>query len=367
MPGLPSPPLNREPDLQSLISSFITTKDLKPYDRNHCPHPSISARNHRVKVDGLVSNSISLSIVDLQNNFTQHEVTCALQCAGNRRHTMRTLLKEVQGLDWFAGAVMNCSWKGPRLRDVLSRTGLDVSESDAETAHVAFACNAVPCQDDDWYGASIPLSRAMREDADVILALEMNGEPLTVEHGFPVRVVTPGLAGARAVKWLDHITVQKEMSSNHYMHFDYKVLPEEAVDSESAKKYWESTPPVIEMPVNSVVAVPADGSTVQTDADGLAVVKGYAVPSGDDGPVVRVEVSSDGENWVDAQMSAHPGESKWSWTLWEARLRLERGEGKAVFSRATDKAGNMQPRHSQWNLRGVCYNGYGEARDLTVQ
>lgn len=367
MPSLPTPPLNREPDLQTLISSFITTKDLKPYDRNHCPHPIISATTHKVIVDGQVTKPISLSISNLKNDFPQQELTCALQCAGNRRHTMRTLLKEVQGLDWFAGAVMNCTWKGPRLRDVLSRAGLDLTDDEAQTAHVAFACNAVPCQDDDWYGASIPLSRAMREDAEVILALEMNGEPLTVEHGFPVRVITPGIAGARAVKWLDHITVQKQMSSNHYMHFDYKVLPEDAVDSESAKKYWATTPPVIEMPVNSVVAAPADGSTVQTGSDGKVIVKGYALPSGDDGPIVKVEVSSDGENWIEARLSSHASESKWSWKLWEARIEVEKGDGKAIYSRATDGAGNVQPRVSRWNLRGVCYDGYGEARDLKVQ
>lgn len=367
MPQLAETPLNREPDLQALISSFITSKDLRPYDRNHCPSPHLSADTHRIVLDGLVTNPTSLSISDLFDNYPQHEVTCALQCAGNRRHTMRTMLKEVQGLDWFAGAVMNCTWKGPKLRDILLGAGLDLNKDEPETAHVAFACNAVPCQDTDWYGASIPLSRALREDADVILAVEMNSEPLTVEHGFPVRVVTPGIAGARAVKWLDHIIVQREMSSNHYMHYDYKVLPEEAVDSESAKKFWHITPPVIEMPVNSVVAVPEDGSTVQTDADGMVVVKGYAVPSGDDGPVVKVEVSTDGDNWAEAELLTHENESKWSWKLWQAKVKLGRGEGRAVFSRATDKAGNTQPRHSQWNLRGVCYNGYGEAKDLKVQ
>lgn len=367
MPELPSAPVNREPDLQSLVSSFFTTKDIQPYERNHCPQPTLSADNHQIHLDGLISKPTTLSISNLQNDYPQHEVTCALQCAGNRRHTMRTLLSEVQGIDWFAGAVMNCTWRGPRLSDVLLRAGLDLNDEEMKTAHVAFACNAVLCQDEDWYGASIPLSRVLREDGEVILALEMNGEPLRVEHGYPVRVMTPGITGARAVKWLDHITVQKELSSNHYMHYDYKVLPEEAVDSESAKKFWGTTPPIMEMPVNSVVAVPVDGSTVESDANGMVVVKGYAIPSGDDGPVVKVEVSSDGQRWEEAKLISHPADGKWSWKLWEAKAKLERGDGRTVFSRATDNAGNVQPRASQWNLRGVCYNGYGEARELRVQ
>ena len=101
----------------------------------------------------------------------QHEVSCALQCAGNRRHTMRTLLKEVDGLDWGDGAVMNCRWRGPLLRDVLNITTVRVD--DPSTAHVAFECRATECQDDDYYGGSIPLERAMRADAEVIVALEV--------------------------------------------------------------------------------------------------------------------------------------------------------------------------------------------------
>lgn len=86
---------------------------------------------------------------------------------------MRTLLKEVQGIDWLDGAVMNCKWKGPRLRDVLSRAG--VSDDDAQKPgplHVAFSCYQVECQDDNWYGGSVELDRCMSEDAEIILALE---------------------------------------------------------------------------------------------------------------------------------------------------------------------------------------------------
>ena len=87
---------------------------------------------------------------------------------------MRTKLKEVKGIDWFDGAVMNCRWRGPRLRDVLLKSGVKIPRDKWSSAHVAFACFQTPCQDDEWYGASIELERAMREDADVILALEVS-------------------------------------------------------------------------------------------------------------------------------------------------------------------------------------------------
>lgn len=85
-------PLNREPPVDKLISSFITTEG--GYDRNHGPIPRLDIERHRVVVDGAVITPLKLSVSDLQA-FPQHVVTCTLQCAGNRRHTMRTLLKEV--------------------------------------------------------------------------------------------------------------------------------------------------------------------------------------------------------------------------------------------------------------------------------
>lgn len=68
----------------------------------------LSAEGYTVTVDGLVPNRLELSIDALTHDFSQHSVTCALQCAGNRRHAMRTRIKEVQGIDWLDGAIMNC-------------------------------------------------------------------------------------------------------------------------------------------------------------------------------------------------------------------------------------------------------------------
>ncbi len=84
---------------------------------------------------------------------------------------MRTLLKEVDGIDWGDGAVMNCRWKGPKLRDILNRAGVNLV--DLKKGHVAFACYKTPVQGDEWYGGSIELTRALRDDADVLLALEV--------------------------------------------------------------------------------------------------------------------------------------------------------------------------------------------------
>ncbi|KAI9766398.1 MAG: hypothetical protein M1835_007190, partial [Candelina submexicana] len=218
---------------------------------------------------------------------------------------MRTLLKEVDGIDWGDGAVMNCKWRGPRLRDVLNKA--EVSVPPGEKAHVAFACFQTPCQEDSWYGGSIELGRAMSQDGDVILALEMNGQTLPPNHGFPVRVIVPGIAGARSVKWLDRITVQLEESKNFYQQHDYKVLPPEATNKEEATKYWHTVPAIQDMPMNSVIAVPQNGDTIELSSEGTTQVKGYALPAGDQGPVVQVEISVDeGKSWIKADIGDTP-------------------------------------------------------------
>jgi sulfite oxidase len=205
----------------------------------------------------------------------------------------------------------------------------------------------------------------------------MNGKPLTAAHGAPLRVIVPGVAGARSVKWLDTITIAEEESQNHYMQRDYKVLPPDAVDAESAEKYWGSTPPLMNMPCNSVIAYPVSEETIELSDEGLQL-KGYALPQGDQGPVVKVEVSlDDGKTWRGAKFQHEDSGSKWAWALWHMELSKselssrgkasEDGKSRIItfFSKATDQGGNTQ-EPAEWNLRGVAYNGYGEARDVKV-
>ena len=197
----------------------------------------------------------------------------------------------------------------------------------------------------------------------------MNGEPLSPRHGFPVRSVVPGVLGARSVKWLDRITVSDQESPCFYQQRDYKILPPEAVDKQAAEKFWSKIPAMLEMPINACVASPASESTFSLPASGLVGVKGYAVPQGHQGPVVRVQVSGDeGKTWVEAELEDGGEEaSKWAWVLWNAQVKMERGIGKRIFAKATDAGDNTQDQvRSTWNLRGVAYNGYEAVVDLTV-
>ena len=132
------------------------------------------------------------------------------------------------------------------------------------------------------------------------------------------------------------------------------------------------------MPINSVIGLPTDGENLKTDLDGKINVSGYALPQGADGPVEKVEVSVDhGNSWIEAELRFGDNvgplkdqilkrKFKWAWCLWSAKVSVEKGTGRSIVCRATDAGGNTQPEQCEWNLRGVAYNGWGRAENLTI-
>lgn len=188
----------------------------------------------------------------------------------------------------------------------------------------------------------------------------MNDEPLTPDHGYPLRIVVPGYSGVRWVKWLDTITVSRRESDNFYQQKDYKILPATVRTHEQADKegWWAKLPALQSNPINSVIG------EVQRREDGTLEVVGYAVSGAAGGQVKRVEVSANrGKTWEEAEITYQEG--KWSWTLWRATVPVAQegasDEERVVWSRATDESGRTQALSMDWNLRGVGYNAYGEA------
>jgi sulfite oxidase len=106
---------------------------------------------------------------------------------------MRTRIKEVKGIDWFDGAVMNCLWKGPRLRDVLAMAGIndELHSEKGYRGHVDCVCKVVSCEDAPEYGGSITLERAMLEDGDCILALEVRIYLAVIPSPLSTHILTP--------------------------------------------------------------------------------------------------------------------------------------------------------------------------------
>ncbi|KAJ0023680.1 hypothetical protein NQD34_003579 [Periophthalmus magnuspinnatus] len=362
-------PFNAEPPPEILSESYITP-NVFFFKRNHLPVPRIDPESYKLTVEIQGPNrerggALSLSLDDLKNKFPKHTVTATIQCAGNRRSDMHKA-KQVKGLNWGIGAIGNGTWSGAKLRDVLLAAGY--SPDDANWArHVQFEG-----LDQDvagtTYGASIPLRKAISEDGDCLLAYEMNGEELPLDHGFPIRVIVPGTVGARNVKWLGKIIVSDVESSSHWQQNDYKGFSP-STDWDTVD--YKTAPAIQELPIQSAITVPADGAIVDR-SDEEVTLKGYAW-SGGGREVVRVDVSIDGgKTWKIAQLkssdkeqtagaTAPPPGQAWAWKLWELTVPLPADtEEMEVVCKAVDSSYNMQPDSILpiWNLRGVLSNAW---------
>ncbi|WP_281011315.1 molybdopterin-dependent oxidoreductase [Lichenibacterium minor] len=201
-------PLNAEPPLPKLRDSYLTPQDLL-YVRSHGDIPRLDGAAHRVNVGGRVARKLFLSLADVRV-MPSRTVRAVMQCAGNRRPDLRAV-KPVKGDPWAAGAIGCADWTGAPLAAVLEVAGAEAGDG----LHVAFT-GADVCQPSDGgaqCGVSLPMSKALHPDT--LMNYAMNGEPLASEHGFPLRIVSPGWAGVRSPKWLSAISVQDRPTGAH--------------------------------------------------------------------------------------------------------------------------------------------------------
>ncbi len=336
-------PLNAEPPLAALVASEITpVKHF--YVRNHGPIPNVDVANYKVRIEGLVEKPLDLTLSEIQSRFPRVLGTVTLTCAGNRRQEM-SAIKPVGGVQWDAGAIGNARWAGARLWEVLQEAGV---KSDAK--HVWFE-GLDPIKEKDGsvapFGGSIPIEKAMSKDR-ALLAYAMNDEPLTAEHGFPLRAIVPGYIGARSVKWLSKITFSDRPSPNHYVAEAYKVIQSEDKDEVAQAE------PIYGFPANAAICSPVSGAKLKA---GKTIVRGYALPRGDlPLPVAKVEVSGDGgKTWAEARLL---GEAEpYNWRQWSAEVDLRPGKHELVV-RATDFHEKTMPEKAEWNIKGYLYNGW---------
>jgi sulfite oxidase len=317
--------------------------------RNHGPVPE--AGPGALRVDGLVREPLSLTLDDLRERFEPAELTATLQCAGNRRAGL-IAVRDIPGeAPWGPGATGTARWRGARLRDVLAAAGA----ADG-AAHVVFhgADRAAEADPPQPFAGSIPLEKARR--AEVLLAWEMNGEPLAAVHGAPLRALVPGYIGARSVKWLTRVEVSAEPCAGYFQAVAYRLLhPEESPAPGAGDELGE-------IALNSEVLSPPDGARV---AAGEVELRGYAFAGGER-HVTRVEVSLDGGHaWEDAELLDDLG--RWAWRLWRARVTLPPGDHIAVV-RAWDSAAATQPEHAEsvWNPKGYVNSAWGRVRLVAV-
>jgi sulfite oxidase len=346
---------SRPQNYESTVDVFSTriTPVERFYIRGHFDAPQVDVGTWRLTVDGLVEKPLSLSLAELER-LPQVEVEAVLQCAGNGRALMQP---RVPGVQWTRGAMGNARWRGPRLKDVLQR------------ARPKPQTNAVQLEGADRpalpatprFIRGVPLTKALHDDT--IVALQMNGRPLSRAHGAPARLVMPGWVADGWTKWLQTLTLLEGEPRGFFYETAYRFPvapgpPGEPVPPERMK-------PMSELVVKSVIAAPTSASasvSMATLRPGPVVVRGVAF-SGGGRRIARVDVSVDGGAWSKAVIEDDGG--RYGFSVFAAAVTLSPGS-HVLRSRATDEAGHVQPETAVWNPSGYLHNAIDVATVLVT-
>lgn len=324
------------------FGSWLTPNE-RFFVRSHFGPPgaeTIQPEAWRLTVKGLVQNELTLTLSELRK-FEQVTITAVLQCSGNGRAHHRP---KVPGVQWERGAAGNAQWTGMRLRDLLQRAGvkpqgLHVQMQGADRP----ALPTVPL-----FTRSIPIAKAFHPDT--LLAYEMNGRPLPLLHGAPLRVITPGWMAESCMKWLTELTLRADETPGYYMQQAYRI-PETSIQPGSGLP-GSVMVPVEQMPVKSLIAAPGEGDTLKT---GPVTIQGVAWAG--ESPITQVEVScDDGKTWEPARLL---GEAQpYAWRQWQYLWNARQVGPTTILCRATDAQGAQQPEKSPWNPGGFLWNGW---------
>ena len=302
----------------------------------HFDIPAIDPAEWRLEIGGAVERPLSLSLEDLRTMPVVTR-TVTLECAGNGR---ALLAPRPLSQPWLTEAVSTGEWTGVPLQAVLAEAGLR-----EEAVELLFSGldRGIDGGVEQRYERSLERSEALSDE--VLLAYGLNGGPLPVQHGFPLRLIVPGWYGMAHVKWLGAITALTEPFEGYQQSVAYRLY--DAKGKPGA--------PVTRMLPRSLTVPPGvpDFMTRERFLDpGPCRLEGRAWSGC--APVARVEVSVDGgSTWEDAQLEAPLADSAWrGWSYdWNAVPGTY-----FVSSRATDGAGNRQPIEAPWNLKGYANN-----------
>lgn len=356
-------PFNCEPPLEHL-RTFITPTPVH-YVRNHGAVPRLDWDSHRFKIDGLVDRPLAFTMNELLETFKTQVVSLPilLVCAGNRRKEQNMIKKSI-GFNWGAGAASTSIWTGIPLHCLLTYCGV-VRE---KARFVWFeGADALPKNN---YGTCIPARTALDPSCDVLVAWEMNGERLTPDHGFPLRIIVPGHIGGRMVKWLSRIHVSEVESDNYHHLHDNRVLPSHVDAEQATAENWWAKPEfaIQELNVNSVLLSPAHMETLNIDnlstsSEASYKVSGYAY-SGGGRRIIRVEVTvDDGASWDDCTITYKEKPNAfgkmWCWIHYELDVSVQRlTQASEICVRAWDSSMNTQPEFPTWNVMGMMNNAW---------
>ncbi|CUA92949.1 molybdopterin-dependent oxidoreductase [Thiomonas bhubaneswarensis] len=321
------------------------------YVRYHLPDipNAIDLKQWRLMLSGNFKKPLELSFDQLQREF--HPVTLAAvnQCSGNSRSRFQP---RVPGGQWGNGAMGCAEWTGVRLRDVLDRAGIAPGTVQIQFEGLDHGPGPQG-KGSHRFLKSWELHEAILNES--IIAYAMNGQPLPMLNGFPVRLVMPGKFATYWTKHLTHIRALTEPDTNFWMKPAYQVpdTPGGNTTPEALKEGKVKMVPIghVNMPVRSFIVDPDDSVAVMRGHP--MVVRGIAFSGM--GGIRKVEVSTDdGQTWKPARLGRDLGrhafrEFQFVWTPTLAGLQT-------IAVRATDSTGHTQPDAGVWNPGGYLWN-----------
>ncbi|PPK41264.1 DMSO/TMAO reductase YedYZ molybdopterin-dependent catalytic subunit [Trinickia symbiotica] len=337
---------SRPPLLETPFSVFddgVFTPNDRFFVRWHLPSipVSVDARTFRLRIHGSVSRELDLGLADIINGFEHIEVAAVNQCAGNSRGFFKP---RVAGGEWGNGAMGNALWTGVRLKDVLDRAG--VKTGAVQVRYRGLDKGLLPATPDFVKALDIDHAR----NGEVMLAFGMNGQPLPLLNGFPLRLVVPGWYSTYWVKMLNDIEVIDSPDQNFWMAKAYQI-PDTPGANMSPQQTGVKTVAINRMVPRSFITNLSDGSVV--DAGAPRRVRGIAF--GGDTGVTKVLFSADGgTSWTPARLDRDVG--RYSFRRWEARF-MPRYAGEYVLKvKAINDRGEGQPGEPNWNPGGYMRN-----------
>jgi DMSO/TMAO reductase YedYZ molybdopterin-dependent catalytic subunit len=314
-------PLDAETPLEAL-AEWRTPNDLF-FVRSHFGPPASFPARWTLTVDGEVSRPLTLGMDEIRR-LPGITVPVTLECAGNGRGLMS--LPNTSGVQWQRGAVSSAEWTGTRLSHLLERAGIRPT-----AAHFWMEAADAGGPQVPKFLRSIPRDVAMR---DALLVWEMNGEPIPLLHGGPLRLLVPGWYGMASTKWLTHIHARPTESDNNFMAKGYR--------------YGDGSP-VERTQVKSLIAQPLEGARIRGPS-----VRVTGVAWSGSGGIRQVEVSTDGRSWHSARLTGRDDAT--AWRTWEADLPIPRPGRYSVRVRATDGSSAVQPEVAATNPGGYGNN-----------
>lgn len=308
--------------------------------------PEVTAQAWRLNIGGAsAQKQMTLTYDDLRRKFRPVEVVAVNMCAGNRRGLSQP---HVPGVEWGNGAMGNARWRGVRLKDILNQAGINKN-----AVEVAFrGQDHGPIAQTPQFAKSLPMWKAL--DDDTILAYEMNGRPMLLHHGMPVRLIVPGWVGTYWMKQISEINVLPQPLDNYWMKSAYRIptgkFPQ-LVRFASQDAPGVDTTPLTEMVVNSLITNIDDGQHFWLGRP--ITVQGIAWDAGRG--IQKVDISTDGgQSWQPAALGKDYG--KYSWRQWKYQFRPAQRGQYGILAKATNRKGETQESELIWNPAGYHNN-----------